>query len=231
MCGRFASAMDADGVMRLFVVDDRQTEDLPPRWNIPPTEPVFAVTEHAQRRVLVTFRWGLVPHWAEDPSVGARMINARGESVADKPAYREAFAKRRCLIPADGFFEWKKLADKRRVPYFVHRSDGQPMAFAGLWASWRPKDDPDGERLLTCTIVTTKANDKLAGIHERMPVVLDPDVWDLWLDRSMDDTDRLADLLHPAESDAVTAYQVSPDVGNVRNDHPGLVEPVEADTG
>ena len=227
MCGRFSASLDAEGLSQLFDVDDVQSEELPPRWNIPPTLPVYAITEHEQRRVLVNFTWGLVPHWAKDPSVGAKMINARSETVGEKPAFRDSFVKRRCLIPADGFFEWQKLADKQRIPHFVQRTDGAPMAFAGLWSVWRPKDDPNAERLLTCTILTTSANDRLSAIHERMPVILERDAWATWLDRSVQDKAQLTDLLHPSASDAVTAHRVATDVGNVRNNHPGLLEPVD----
>src|SRR5690625_628174 len=209
MCGRFSASLSAEGLNQLFDIDEQRTEALPPSWNIPPTQQVYAVSEHAEQRILVSFKWGLVPHWAKDPSIGAKMINARSETVADKPAFSDSFVKRRCLIPADGFFEWQKLADKQRLPYFVHRTDGQPMAFAGLWSVWRPSDDPGAERLLTCTILTTRANDRLSEIHERMPVILEQDTWATWLDRSLDDKAQLTDLLQPADSEAVTAYRVS----------------------
>lgn len=228
MCGRYTSATDADDLVRFFAVAERQADELPPSWNVAPTTEVYAVAEHDARRTLVTFRWGLVPYWADDPRIGSKLINARAETVASKPAFRDSFARRRCLIPADGFYEWQRQADNSRIPYFVQRADGAPMAFAGLWATWRDKSAPETERLRTCTIVTTNANDLLRPLHERMPVVLEADAWDLWLDRDVSDTDALAGLLVPADDDVVTAHRVSTDVNNVRNDHPGLVEPSSA---
>lgn len=224
MCGRFVSATDPDGLVRFFTVDDRQTDDLPASWNVAPTDQVYAVAEHESRRTLVRFRWGLVPFWADDPSIGSKMINARAESVADKPAFRESLARRRCLIPADGFYEWQRQGDVR-TPYFVRRADGNPMAFAGLWATWRPKDEPDAERLRTCSIITTAANDRLGGIHPRMPVILEPDSWDRWLDREVSEAEALQGLLAPAADDAVEAIEVGRAVGNVRTNHPGLIDP------
>lgn len=223
MCGRFVSATDADGLVRFFTIDDRQTEDLPPSWNVAPTDSVYAVTEHKQKRVLVAFRWGLVPHWADDPSIGSRLINARAENVGSKPAFRDAFARHRCLLPADGFYEWEKEPDGSRLPYFVQHPDGHPLALAGLWASWRPRDDPNAEWLRTCTIVTTKANATVSPVHSRMPVVLPPDRWDAWLDRDNDDVDELSALLLPAPDDLLVARRVSTDVNNVRNNHAELL--------
>lgn len=228
MCGRFTSATDADDLVRFFAVEERKAAELPSSWNVAPTTEVYAVAEHDARRTLVSFRWGLVPHWADDPRIGSKLINARAETVASKPAFRDSLARRRCLIPADGFYEWQRQADGTRVPYFVRRVDGAPMALAGLWASWRDKGAQEPEWLRTCAIVTTNANDSLRPLHQRMPVVLEADAWDLWLDRDVSDADALTALLLPADDDVVTAHRVSTDVNNVRNDHPGLVEPSSA---
>ena len=224
MCGRFVAASDPDGLVRFFVVDDRIAEDPAPSWNVAPTADVLAVVEHEQRRLLVTFRWGLVPSWAPDPKVGSRMINARAETLADKPAYREAFARRRCLVAADGFYEWERTTDGRRLPHLITAADGQPLAFAGLWSTWRPA--PDAPALRTCTIVTTRANDDVTDLHDRMPVVLPPQHWDLWLDRRKRDPTRLRALLVPAEAGALTRRRASPAVNDVRNDSPDLISAV-----
>lgn len=222
MCGRFVTASDPDDLARLFEVDDRRA-DLPVSYNVAPTMPVYAVAEHAGARHLVSFRWGLVPTWADDPKVGSRMINARAETVADKPAYRTALARRRCLIPADGFYEWRVTAG-RRTPLYIHGSNGAPLAFAGLWEAWR---QPDGAWLRTCSIVTLAATSRLRELHERMPVVLPAAAWQPWLDR----TERRATvaqalLAQPAVDDLVW-HEVGTDVNNVRNDRPDLVAPID----
>lgn len=228
MCGRFVSATDAEGIVRLFVVDERQGEALPPRYNVAPTDPVYSVVEHDGRRHLVVFRWGLVPAWSKDAKGAARMINARAETVADKPAYRDALARRRCLVPADGFYEWRTDDAGRKQPFYIHPGYGKLLAFAGLWETWRDRDDPDAEPLRTCTIITTDASPGLARIHERMPVALPREAWDAWLDRDLRDTAAAQQLLRAAVGD-LAARPVSPDVGNIRNDHPRLLEPLTAD--
>lgn len=217
------AATDSESLVRLFLVDDRQTEDLPPSWNVAPTDPIYAVAAHDGRRVLVSFRWGLVPFWAKDRKVAARQINARAETVASKPTFAESFQRRRCLVPADGFYEWQRHPDGSRTPYFVHRADGAPMAFAGLWASWR--DSEDGSRLLSCAIVTTQASGGIAALHERMPVMLEPNSFSDWLDPDADPA-QLRHLLASAGPDALTWRRVGTDVNSVRNNHPGLVTPV-----
>lgn len=216
MCGRFVSITDADGLVRFFTIDDRQTEDLPPNPNVAPTEQVYAVAEHRSRRVLTALRWGLVPHFAEDLKVGARQINARAESVATRPAFRESFAKRRCLLPADGFYEWRRGGEER-VPFHVGHADGTPLALAGLWASWRPKDAPEAPWVRTCTVVTTDANADVAPLHDRMPVLLAPGDWDLWLDREVGDTPAVRSLLRPAPDGSLRIRQVSRAVNDARN--------------
>ena len=222
MCGRFLAASDPDDLVRLFEVDDRRADEIAASYNVAPTMSVYAIAEHERRRHLVSFRWGLVPNWADDAKGAARMINARAETVADKPAYRTALQRRRCLIPADGFYEWQ-VSPRGRTPYFIHRAGGAPLAFAGLWDGWR---QPDGTWLRTCTIVTTQAAPRLRGLHERMPVVLAQDSWERWLDRGeRRPAAALAVLAAPASDDLVW-HEVGTDVNNVRNDRPDLVAAV-----
>jgi putative SOS response-associated peptidase YedK len=187
MCGRFVTASDPDGLVRFLVVDERRDEQLAPSYNVAPTDAVRAVAEHAGRRHLVTFRWGLVPHWADGPREAARLINARSETAADKPAFRDAFRRKRCLVPADGFYEWDRGPDGSKVPYFIHPTDAPVFAFAGLWDVWRDPSEPHAPPLRTCTILTMPAHDRLAALHDRMPVVLPPAAWDPWLDRDLTD--------------------------------------------
>jgi len=183
-------------------------------------------------RQLRTVRWGLVPSWAKDPSIGSRMINARAETVASKPAYRRAFTKRRCLIPADGYYEWYKPGEDAKAakqPYFIHRADGAPLAFAGLYEFWRdqahPEDHPDAW-LVTATIITTSAPDELGVIHERMPMVIGHGQWAEWLDPDLQDAAQLAHLLAPAVSSGLITTPVSTKVNSVRNNGPELIEPL-----
>lgn len=228
MCGRFVAASDPEGLVRFFVVDERQGEELPPRYNVAPTQQVYAVAEHDDARHLVTFRWGLIPRWAKDAKIGSKLINARAETAHEKPAFRSAFTKRRCLIPADGFYEWKKQESGGKVPHFIHPAEAERFAFAGLWESWRDPEDPDGEPLRTCVILTTAANQRLRALHDRMPVILPAEVWDAWLARDHDDVDALRGLLRPAPDDAVAFHPVSTSVNRPSVDHPGLIEPVPA---
>ena len=176
-------------------------------------------------RQLVFLHWGLVPSWADDPKIGNRMINARSESLADKPAYRTAFQRRRCIIPADGFYEWQKIAgSKQKQPYFLHRPDDEPLAFAGLWEAWR---GPEGDLLRSCAIITCGANETMAPIHDRMPVVLPPNAWSGWLDRGNHDVPALAKLLVPAPAGLLVPRPVSTDVNDVRTNDAHLVERAE----
>ncbi len=175
-------------------------------------------------------RWGLVPYWAKDPAIGSRMINARAETVAEKPAFRRAFAKRRCLLPADGFYEWQQIADgggKRKQPYYIYRADGGVLAFAGLYELWRDRsvpEDHDGGWLWTATIITTQAQDEVGRIHDRMPMVIDPSRWQDWLDPGHTDVADLGRLLVPAMSGGLTSHPVSTAVNNVRNNGPQLTD-------
>jgi putative SOS response-associated peptidase YedK len=230
MCGRFVQVSSPDLLVERFNVDEVASPHHEPSYNVAPRASVYAVRDRAvddgRRRYLSELRWGLVPSWARDPRTGDRMINARAESLADRPAYQRAFQKHRCLVPADGFYEWQRRG-RRKQPMFIHRRDGEPMAFAGLWAAWRDGNDADAEWLRTCAIVTTNANDKIAPLHDRMPVVLEEHDWDRWLDPTATDTDELAQLLVPSADDLLVAYPVSSAVNSADNDGPELVERVE----
>ena len=223
MCGRYVAAKPPSELAAELGIDDVRATDLGARYNVAPTDEVYAVAVGSDgERRLGTFRWGLVPSWSKDASGAARMINARAETVAEKPAFRQALRKRRCLIPADGFYEWLRTG-KERQPFWFHRADGGTICFAGLWEVWRAKDDPDGELLRTCTIITTGPNAVMRPIHDRMPVVLPPEAWDRWLDKGVAD---VADLLAPAPDDLLVRTKVSTKVNSVRNDGPELLEPV-----
>lgn len=224
MCGRYSLTTPIEGVQRVFRFVERP--NLPPRYNIAPTQevPVVRLGEDGARH-LVFLRWGLIPFWADDPAIGSRLINARAESAADKPAFRAAFARRRCLIAADGFYEWRKPARKgeRKQPYRVTLGDGRPFAFAGLWERWGGREDEDAVE--SCTILTTEANALVRRLHDRMPVILPPEAFDAWLDPASG-KDAARDLLGPYPADDMVATPVSPRVNNVANDEPAVIEPV-----
>ena len=192
--------------------------------------------ERAGVRELRVVRWGLVPFWAKDISIGSRLINARAETVATKPAFRRAFARHRCLLPADGFYEWEKSGDpksSRKQPYYIRREDGGVLAFAGLYELWRDKDRPDDDPdswLWTATIITTRAEDEVGRIHDRMPMVIEPARWADWLDPEATSADALHGLMTPAASVHLTTYPVSTEVNSVRHNGPGLIEPMEGDS-
>ncbi|HEV2810459.1 MAG TPA: SOS response-associated peptidase [Acidimicrobiales bacterium] len=229
MCGRYTSVTPVAALARYFSVDEVVAEELPARYNVAPTQEVYAIARHGDTTRLGTLRWGLIPPWADDPRIGARMINARAESVADRPAFRHAFARRRCLLPADGFYEWRTVADgSLRQPWYIRHRNGQPMAIAGLWESWRPGSaGADGEqRIVSTTIVTTTANEAINDLHHRMPVVLAADAWDAWLDPTDHDVDALQRLLAPAPPADFDVTAVRPLVNNVANDGPELLQPV-----
>ena len=230
MCGRFVQASSPELLVERFGVDELAAPVHEPSYNIAPRASVYAVRDRVEdggrRRYLSELRWGLVPSWAKDPKVGDRMINARAESLAGKPAYERAFRRHRCVVPADGFYEWQRRG-ARKQPMFVHRRDGEPMALAGLWAAWRDGDPPDGEWLRSCTIVTTVANGTVAPLHDRMPVVLEERDWNRWLDPEAPDLDALARLMRPAADDLLVAYPVGTAVNNADNDGPHLVARVE----
>jgi putative SOS response-associated peptidase YedK len=220
VCGRYASSRKPDDLVGYFEVAEPPEEVLPPSWNVAPTDPVYAVVESREgERQLRVMRWGLVPSWAKDPKVGARFINARRESVKTTNAFRAAYAKRRCLLPADGYYEWKPEGG-RKQPYFLTSQSGEPLAMAGLFEHWKR---PDGSWLSTCTVLTTSAPDELGEIHDRTPLLVPKELWVPWLDRSLSDPDA---VLLPGTPGVLDAWPVSPEVGNVRNNDPHLVEPV-----
>jgi putative SOS response-associated peptidase YedK len=268
MCGRYASARKRIELLEEFRIErDRVSEPLEPDYNVAPTKRVYAVVTRDARpppdagqdrdageaasapdigvaRELRVVRWGLVPFWAKDPKIGSRMINARAETVDSKPAYRHAFKRRRCLLPADGYYEWQRPdgssedkpagAGGAKQPYFITRGDGGPLAFAGLYELWRDAALPeDHERawLWTATIITTSAPDELGKIHDRMPMVIEPDRWPDWLDPANNDPADLRALLAPAASSGLISYPVSTAVNAVRNNGPQLIERAESGPG
>ena len=244
MCGRYASSRRPEDLIEEFEVEEpRVAAPLEPDFNVAPTKEVYAVmqrppsrgSDEPARRQLRVLRWGLVPSWAKDPSIGNRMINARMETVAVKPAYKKAFAVRRCLLPADGYFEWypteqlTKAGKPRKQPFFVRPKDGGTLAMAGLYEIWRDptRDEDDPERFRwTCTVLTTEAEDSVGHIHDRMPLMVEPERWGRWLDPGLSDPDDLLSLLVPAAPGRLEAFPVSTLVSNVRNNGPELVEPI-----
>lgn len=243
MCGRYASSRRPEDLAEEFdIAEVRVPAALEPDYNVAPTKEVYAVVERPPskesveppERQLRVLTWGLVPSWAKDPSIGSRMINARMETVAEKPAYKRAFAKRRCLLPADGYFEWyptqerTKAGKPRKQPFFIRPKDHGVLAMAGLYEIWRDPaksdDDPDRFRW-TCTVITTEAEDSVGHIHDRMPLMVERSRWSAWLDPRAAQ-DHLLELLVPAAPGTLEAYPVSTLVGNVRNNGPELLEPL-----
>jgi len=228
MCGRFVSTSPPDELAAYFGAEAVAESVLEPNYNVAPTQDVLAVVEDDGARYLDAFHWGLVPSWAKDAKIGSRMINARAETLAEKSAFKRSFATRRCIVPADGFYEWRKLDTSKKPkkqPMFIHRTDGEPLAFAGIWSVWRGPDK-DQEPLRSLTIVTTTPNELMATIHDRMPVVLPEERWATWLDRGNEDLDALTGLLVPLADGLLTATPVATLVNNVRNNGPELLEPV-----
>lgn len=204
MCGRF-TLFEPDKVLsKEFGVSS--LPPLPSRYNIAPSQQIATVraVPAGGGREFAFLRWGLIPHWAQDPTIGNRMINARAETVAEKPAFRSAFRHRRCLIPASGFYEWRK-EERRKQPYYIRRQDKHPFAFAGLWELWK---EPDGSPIESCTLITTNANELIAQVHDRMPVILPPAAYDLWLDTEIQDRDRLLPLLLSYPAGEMESYPV-----------------------
>ncbi len=224
MCGRFVQSEEAREYAEYFRVDVVKIDDLTPSYNVAPTDRVYAVVEYDGERMLGTFSWGLLPWWAKDRRMAARNINARMETVAEKPAFRESFERRRCLIPVDGFYEWEPRP-KGKLPHYVYAADRRPLALAGLWASWK---DPETEkRLRTCTILTGEPDDLVRPIHNRMPVALTAESWGRWLDRDNDDPEDLLQLLKEARRPLMSEHPVSTLVNKVANNLPELVDPLE----
>lgn len=222
MCGRFTLTSNLDDLQGRFAFLDAQLEHQP-RYNIAPTQQVLVVTNQGEKRAAM-MRWGLIPFWAKDPKIGSRMINAVGETVATKPAFRAAFRKRRCLVLANGFFEWRKEG-KLKIPTYIFQKNREPFAFAGLWETWNP---PEGGPVLSCTIVTTTPNEFIAPIHNRMPVVLSQEAEALWLDPMTEEAAILEPLLISSPPELLDSYVVSDAVNAAKNYGPECIEPVES---
>ncbi len=226
MCGRFASTTPPDKLAAYFgaeapILGD---EEISADYNVAPTRDVPIVRVREDERHLDYLRWGLVPRWAKDLRIGSKMINARAETVATKNSFRSAFAKRRCIVTADGFYEWKRLDPKTKQPMYIHRADGDPLAFAGLYERWT--DAENLREIHTCTIITTTPNEMMAEIHDRMPVLLSPQRWDEWLDPANTETESLQQLLVPAPNALLTSYAVSTEVNSVKNNNADLLAPI-----
>jgi putative SOS response-associated peptidase YedK len=220
MCGRYTVISAPEALRALFRYAEQP--NFPPRYNVAPTQPIAIVRLVEGKRQFALVRWGLLPSWVKDPKTFTLLINARGESAAEKPAFRAAMKRRRCLIPADGFYEWQAAGDRKR-PFYVHAKSGAPLALAGLWETWT---GPNGEELETAAIVTTTANRTLKPIHERMPVIVPPEGFDLWLDAANVDATTAAALIAPAPDNLLEAYEISTAVNRTANDNPKLLEPV-----
>lgn len=221
MCGRYTVGSDPKKLWDELGLEGEPPPDLEPRYNVAPTQDVPAVTDSEPSK-LVMLRWGLVPFWAKDIRIGHKMINARAEGIADKPAFRHAFEKRRCLVPADGFYEWERRG-KQKVPHYITLKDGRPMTFAGLWEVWHA---PDGSRVASCTIVTTDAKGEIGAIHDRMPVILPPSAREIWLDRSAS-AEVLLPLLRPFPARKLAHHPVSTLVNSPANESPDCIVPVD----
>lgn len=221
MCGRFTLTTPDQDLAVQFNLPE--IPSMRPRYNIAPTQPVAAVrmARETVNREMVLLRWGLIPFWAKDPGIGARMINARSETAAEKPSFRAAFRRRRCLVLADGFYEWQKV-ESGKQPHYVRMANGRPFAFAGLWEHWK---GPDESVIQSCTLLTTEPNELLRPVHNRMPVILDARDYDLWLDLEVQDVEKVQPLLRPFSSDAMNAYPVSRWVNRPQNDDPRCIVP------
>jgi putative SOS response-associated peptidase YedK len=222
MCGRYAITSAPEAIRRLFGYPEQP--NFPPRYNVAPTQPVPIVRIHEGKRQFALVRWGLIPSWVKDPRSFSLLINARGESVIDKPAYRNAMRRRRCLFPADGFYEWKREGD-RKAPYYIYLAGGGTMALAGLWEVWI---GPNGEEMETAAIVTTQANRAVGVLHDRMPVIVPPEAFDFWLDSARVDAPTAAALIAPAREGLLALHPVSPAVNRAENDGPELIAPLAA---
>ena len=235
MCGRFVSSSTPERIAEYFGAE-LAVEPLGENYNVAPTNDIYGVVAATDDVLEVqAFHWGLIPVWAKERKIGQRMINARAETLADKPAFKGVFKKHRCIIPMDGFYEWApgieggpvtKAGKPAKRPYFIHRSDGEPLAVAGLWSAWRDRsDDAEPGWLHSATVVTTSANETVAPVHDRMPVILPKAMWHIWLDPANQNIDMLAKLLVPAPDHLLTMHQVSTEVNNVRNKSAALIVP------
>ncbi len=225
MCGRFVQASAPTLLTEHFDVDELVLDGVPaPSYNVAPRMDVFTVLERDGRRLMGPMRWGLIPSWADDVGIGDRLINARAETLTEKPAYRHAFERRRCIIPADGFYEWQTLVGGKKHPVFIRARDGAPLAFAGLAEAWRDRSVDAGPWIRSCAVITTRANATLAPVHDRMPVMLQRTDWDQWLDREVTEPAALEPLLVPAPDDLLEFWPVSTRVNAARHDDASLIE-------
>lgn len=223
MCGRFALVASAQEIAREFGLEAESVGPLVPRYNIAPSQPILAVRERAEgRREATHLAWGLIPSWAHDPTIGSRLINVRLETADQKPAFRHAFRRRRCIVPASGFFEWIPSGGAKH-PYYFHDRRRRLLGLAALWDVW---SGPNGETLETCAIVTVPANEAVQPFHDRMPAILEPENYGPWLDLRLQDPPTIRSLLPPLPDDVLTCYRVSAVVNNPRNDSPACLEPV-----
>jgi putative SOS response-associated peptidase YedK len=223
MCGRFTLTLDSKQIQDAFSWLGGVPAGIQPRYNIAPSQPIAVVPNDGRRR-LDFYVWGLIPSWAKDPNIGSRMINARAESLAEKPSFRSAYRRRRCLILADGFYEWKSAEGRKsKTPMFIHLKENKPFAFAGLWELWNA---PDGSQIYSATIITTEPNSLMASIHNRMPVILPEAAYERWLSPGEGDPSDLAPLLKPFSAESMQAYPISTLVNSPQNDVPQVIEPV-----
>lgn len=222
MCGRFTLKADTGEVQKAFDLEN-VGEEIQPRYNIAPSQPIAIITNHNPKQ-LTYVKWGLVPSWSKDPAIGNKMINARSETASEKPSFRSAFKRRRCLIPADGFFEWTKQG-KKKVPMYIHLENNEIFAFAGLWETWQ---SPDGSELQTATILTTDPNELIKPLHHRMAVILEPDTYDTWLSPDEMPADALMPLMTAYPSEKMRVYEVSTQVNSPANDNPNIIEPFDS---
>lgn len=228
MCGRYTLTRRQAEIMERFAIETFlcAEEELKPRFNIAPSQMVPVIITQDGKRVLANLKWGLIPFWAKDLGSVKAVINARCETVAEKPFFRQALQKRRCLIPADGFYEWRRH-NKQKIPMYIHIPDRSLFAFAGLWEEWT---SPEGEVLRTCTIITTAANEKMSAVHDRMPVIVQPQDEGIWLDPDLKDLAKLQAIMQPFPNDRIDMHQVSPKVNSAKDDLPEMVEQAPVQT-
>jgi putative SOS response-associated peptidase YedK len=225
MCGRFVQNSPFETLKKNFNIPTSDS-DIIPNYNVAPTQKILSIVKHDNENKLVKLHWGLVPFWVKDISIGSRMINARAETVAEKPSFRNAFRKRRCLIPADGFYEWKGEKGNKK-PYYVSIPSGEPFAFAGLWETWTDKESDEESVYKSCTIITTEASKSIRGIHHRMPVILDPEVYEKWLNVDIQDLEELQIIINDGIIHEMSFYPVSKLVNSVKNNDPNCIKPVD----
>lgn len=224
MCGRFTLTATFTEIIQRFEIDAAIQEELyNPNYNVAPSQSVLAVINDGTNNRLGYLRWGLIPPWSKDLKIGYKMINARSETLTEKPSYRNAFKKKRCLIIADSFYEWKRHEDKTKTPMRIKLKDNDLFAMAGLWETWK---SPEGESIHSCSVITTKPNNLVKDIHDRMPVILNPEEEKIWLDPSLDNTTQLSELLRPLPEDLMEAYEVSPLVNSPKNNSIDLVQKI-----